>query len=378
MSKPHKLTIAQIIPSLNAGGAERAVVDIAAATVTAGHRAIVVSKGGYYQAELQAKQAKFIKRNVDTKNPLLIILNAFWLAALIKQEGVDIIHARSRAPAWSAYLAALMTATPFVTTFHAAYKGNLFLKKMYNGVMAKGRRIIAISEFIAEHIRTNYGVPASRIAIVPRGIDMSVYDQANISDERKQKLQNLWNNNTDVPVIIMPGRLSPIKGHELVIEALAAIKERSFICVFIGPDQGRSKYSEMLRRLVDENGLSDKIKWMDGGDVPAAYALASLVLSPSQVPEGFGRVPVEAQAMGVPVIATALGATSETILNGETGWLVDLGSAPAICHAIVQCLNLTPQERDTMSQKAKDYVRSKFQLQQMCDATIKVYEEVAK
>ncbi|MBY0427944.1 MAG: glycosyltransferase, partial [Alphaproteobacteria bacterium] len=269
MSTSRKLTIAQIIPSLNAGGAERAAVDIAAATIAAGHRAIVISKGGYYQAELQAKHAKFVKRNADTKNPLLIIINAFWLAAFIKQEGVDIIHARSRAPAWSAYLATLMTGTPFVTTFHAAYKGNFFLKKMYNSVMAKGRRIIAISKFIAGHVQTNYGVPASRIAIVPRGIDMSIYDQASISDERKQKLQNLWNNQPDVPVMIMPGRLSPIKGHELVIEALAAIKDRPFICVFIGPDQGRSKYSEMLRKLVHENGLSDKIKWMDGGDIPA-------------------------------------------------------------------------------------------------------------
>ncbi len=378
MSNARKLTIAQIIPSLNAGGAERAVVDIAAATVVAGHRAIVVSSGGYYQAELQAKQARFVKRNVDSKNPLSILINAFWLAAFISQEKVDIIHARSRAPAWSAYLAARLTGTPFVTTFHAAYKGNFFLKKIYNGVMASGDRIIAISEFIAEHIKKNYGVPASRITVIPRGIDMSVYDQGSVSDERKQKLQNLWNNAAHVPVIIMPGRLSPIKGHELVIEALAAIKQHAFICVFIGPDQGRTKYSEMLHKQVDEYGLTDKIKWMDGGDVPAAYSLANLVLSPSQVAEGFGRVPVEAQAMGVPVIATALGATNETIVDGQTGWLVPLASVTAISHAIVQCLSLAPEQRAAMSQKAKDYVRSKFELKQMCDATLKVYDEVAK
>ena len=378
MLKSRSLTIAQIIPSLNAGGAERAVVDIAAAMVAAGHRAIVVSSGGYYQAELQAKQAKFVKRNVDSKNPLWILINAFWLANLIKREGVDIIHARSRAPAWSAYFAAMISGTPFVTTFHAAYKGSFFLKKIYNSVKAKIQRIIAISEFIAAHIQKNYGVPASRITIIPRGIDMAVYDQASISDERKQKLQTLWNNTANVPVIIMPGRLSPIKGHELVIEALAAIKQKQFICVFIGPNQGRTKYSEMLQSRVNEVGLTDKVKWMDGGDVPAAYALASLVLSPSQVPEGFGRVPVEAQAMGVPVIATALGATSETILNSETGWLVELGSAPAISNAIITCLDLSAQQRAAMSQKAKDYVRSKFQLQQMCDATLNVYAEVAK
>ena len=378
MSNSRKLTIAQVIPSLNAGGAERAVVDVAAATVAAGHRAIVISTGGYYQAELQAKQARFVKRNVDSKNPLIILINAFWLAGFIKREGVDIMHARSRAPAWSAFMAARMSGIPFVTTFHAAYKGSFFLKKFYNSVMASGDRIIAISEFIAAHIQKNYGVPASRIAVIPRGIDMSMYDPDSISDERKQKLLRIWNNTTNAPIIIMPGRLSPIKGHELVIEALAAIKDKPFICVFIGPDQGRNKYSEMLHKQVDAAGLTDKIRWMDGGDIPAAYSLASLVLSPSQVAEGFGRVPVEAQAMGVPVIATALGATDETIVDGQTGWLVPLGSAESLTKAIAKCLGLTDAERTCMSQQAKAYVRSKFQLQQMCDATIRVYEEVAK
>lgn len=377
MSNPRKLTIAQVIPSLNAGGAERAAVDIAAAIVAAGHRAIVISKGGYYQAEVQAKGGRCVLHNVDSKNPLVIFANAVWLAAFIKREGVDIVHARSRAPAWSAYLAAKLTGTPFVTTFHAAYKGSFFLKKIYNSVMAKADRIIAISEFIASHIKKNYGVSASRIAVIPRGIDMAMYDAGAISNERKQALLTLWNNTANAPVIIMPGRLSPIKGHELVIDALAAIKDKPFICVFIGPDQGRSKYSEMLRKQVEDYGLSDRIKWMDGGDVPAAYALASLVLSPSQVAEGFGRVPVEAQAMGVPVIATALGATNETILDGQTGWLVPLGSADAISNAIRTCLSLTPEQRAAMSQKAKDYVRGKFQLQQMCDATLKIYDEVA-
>lgn len=378
MSSFRKLTVAQIIPSLDAGGAERAAVDIASALVEAGHRAIVISKGGYYVHELQAKGSRFVGHDVASKNPLVIITNAIWLAGFIKRERVDVIHARSRAPAWSAYLAACMTGTPFVTTFHAAYKGTFFLKKFYNSVMAKSDRIIAISEFVAAHIKQNYGVKASRITVIPRGIDMSVYDPELISDERKNKLKVLWNNTHHVPVMIMPGRLSPIKGHELVIEALAAIKQVPFLCVFIGPDQGRAKYSEQLRKQVDEAGLTDKIIWMDGGDVPAAYALAQLVLSPSQVPEGFGRVPVEAQAMGVPVIATALGATRETVLDGQTGWLVPVGSAKALTKAIVQCLSLTLEQRVAMAHKAREYVHGKFQLKQMCDATLNVYDEVAK
>ncbi len=376
MSSSRRLTIVQVIPSLEAGGAERAAVDVSAAIVGAGHRAIVVSEGGYHEAELRAKRAEFVKRNVASKNPVDIIINAFWLASLIHREKVHVIHARSRAPAWSAYIASSLTGIPFVTTFHAAYKGTGFFKKMYNSVMAKSDRIIAISEFIGHHIKRNYDVSPSRIKVIPRGIDMSVYDADAISDERKQKLKTLWNNTTHAPVIIMPGRLSPIKGHELVIEALAAIKDKSFICVFIGPDQGRSKYSQELRKQVDDYGLADKVRWMDGGDVPAAYALAQLVLCPSQVAEGFGRVPVEAQAMGVPVIATALGATSETVLDGETGWLVPLGSAADITRAIIKCLNMSLEERIIMSQRAKSFVRSKFELKQMCDATLNVYDEV--
>lgn len=375
---PDKLTVLQVIPSLEAGGAERAAVDISVALIKAGHDAIVVSKGGYLQAELQAKHARHIKQDVASKNLFRIIFNAFFLAYIIIKEEVDIIHARSRAPAWSALWAARMTGTPFVTTFHAAYKSNFFLKHWYNSVMTKSDRIIAISEFIARHIKKNYGVNASRITVIPRGIDMSVYDAAAISDERKQKLLNSWNNKAGVPVMIMPGRLSPIKGHELVLDALSTLKQHPFICVFIGPDQGRSKYSERLRGLVEEYGLKDKIIWMDGGDVPAAYSLAQLVLSPSQVAEGFGRVPVEAQAMGVPVIATALGATDETIVDGQTGWLVPVGDAQALSNAILKCLNLSTDERAAMSQRAKEYVHGKFQLQQMCAATLQVYAEIAK
>ncbi|NDE89951.1 MAG: glycosyltransferase [Alphaproteobacteria bacterium] len=373
MLNSRKITVLQVIPGLEAGGAERATVDVAHATLAAGHRAIVVSSGGRLQQELKAQH---ILHNVASKNIFNIIANAFWLAALIKKEKIDIVHARSRAPAWSAYLATRMTGTPFVTTFHAAYKGTFFLKKFYNSVMAKSDHIIAISHFIARHIQKNYGVDASRIAVIPRGIDMQVYDADAISEERKNALKTLWNNKS-APIIIMPGRLSPIKGHELVLQALRSVTQ-DFICVFIGPDQGRAKYSEKLRELVNAYGLQDKIIWMNGGDVPAAYALAQLVLSPSQVAEGFGRVPVEAQASGVPVIATALGATDETIVDGETGWLVPAGDATALGYAIAKGLALSPDEHAQMAQKAKAYVRIKFQLQQMCDATLEVYKKVAK
>jgi glycosyltransferase involved in cell wall biosynthesis len=376
LSKP--LTILQLIPNLEAGGAERATIDIGQATLHAGHRAMVVSKGGALVTELKAKRIEYIQRDIASKNPLTIIANAFWLAGLITREKIDIVHARSRAPAWSAYVATRITRTPFITTFHAAYKGESNLKKLYNSVMAKSDRIIAISEFIARHIKSKYGIAGTRITVIPRGIDMAHYNPEAISSERKQALKTLWNNTSNAPVIIMPGRLSPIKGHELVLEALNAIKYQNFICVFIGPDQGRSAYRQKLLDLVERHGLHTKIIWMDGGDVPAAYALAQLVLSPSQVAEGFGRVPVEAQAFGVPVIATALGATDETVIDGETGWLVPVGDTKALSDAITKGLALSLPQRVMMAQKAMNHVRARFDLHAMCAATLKVYQGVLK
>lgn len=375
---PRSLTVMQVVPSLEAGGAERATVDVAAALANAGHRPLVVSKGGYMLAELQKKRGVHLMRNVDSKNPITIIGNALWLAGVLLREKVDVVHARSRAPAWSVYLATRMTGTPFVTTFHAAYKGDFFLKKFYNSIMAKSDCIIAISGFIAAHVKKHYGVADSHIAVIPRGIDMQVYNPAAVSQERKQKLLDAWEVSAGTPILVMPGRLSPIKGHELVLEALARLKQRDFVCIFIGPDQGRTKYREKLLEMVRDYGLGTKIKWMEGSDVPAAYALAHLVLSPSQVAEGFGRVPVEAEAFGAPIIATALGATSETVLDGETGWLVPKGDVDALSNAIEAALNLAPEARETMSQKAKDYVRGKFDMNQMCAATLAVYQKLAK
>jgi glycosyltransferase involved in cell wall biosynthesis len=370
------MTVLQVVPSLEAGGAERATIDVSRTLVEAGHRAIVVSAGGHMLKELESTGALHITQAVDSKNPVVIWKNAAFLTDLIRREKIDVIHARSRAPAWSAWMAARRARIPFVTTFHAAYKGRSFLKKIYNGIMAKGARIIAVSHFIANHIHAEYGVPKERIRPIPRGIDLGAFNFTHVQEERKARLREAFALQKHVPLIIMPGRLSPIKGQELALRALAKVTEWPFRCLFIGPDQGRVAYREELEKLIVELGLQEKAQLIGQTDLVAAYAMADLVLSPSQVAEGFGRVPVEAQAFGVPVIATALGATSETVLEGKTGWLVPVGDVDALAAAIRHALTLTREDRQQIARTAIRHVQQHFDMHKMCADTLAVYQEV--
>lgn len=368
-----KMTILQLVPSLEVGGAERATVDIAAALAAAGHRALVMSFGGRMVESLVRSGAEHFECAIGSKNPWSIWQNRRRLADLIKAQNIDLVHARSRAPAWSAYFATRASQVPFVTTFHDAYAGKSAPKKLYNSVMARGDRVIAISQFIAGHICAQYPLAANRIVLIPRGTDFSVFDPAAIAPERKKRFFDLHALPANVPLLLLPARFSPTKGHELTLRALARLGGRSFLCLIIGPVQARTAYSERLVALTRKLGLENKVRFIDRADLPAAYAVADLVLSPSQKAEGFGRVPVEAQAMGVPVIATALGATSETVLDGETGWLVPLGDAQALADAIVSALSLSPDRRRAMADRAIKHVRALFDVKQMCAATLDVY-----
>jgi glycosyltransferase involved in cell wall biosynthesis len=367
------MTILQIVPRLDVGGAERATVDIAAALVSAGHRALVMSSGGMMVESLVRGGAEHFEYSISTKNPWIIWQNRRRVAEFINAQNVDLVHARSRAPAWSAYFATRASHVPFVTTFHDAYAGKTAAKKLYNSVMAKGDRIIAISRFIARHIREQYDVAENRIVLIPRGIDFSVFDPAAIALERKKHFYYLHALPTNIPLLVLPARLSSTKGHELTLRALACLGERSFLCLIIGPALGRTSYRERLVALMQKLHLNDRVRFIDDADLPAAYAVADLVLSPSQKAEGFGRVPVEAQAMGVPVIATALGATSETVLDGETGWLVPLGDVQALADAMVRALSLSPDQRRSLADRAQKHVRTRFDVKQMCAATLDLY-----
>jgi glycosyltransferase involved in cell wall biosynthesis len=369
------MNILQIVPSLEAGGAERATLDIAATLQSEGHLAFVISSGGRMVDELEKSGAAHFTWNVASKNPLALIANSLSLRHFIAERAIDLVHVRSRAPAWSAYFAARMAGIPFVTTFHAAYKGNAPWKRFYNGVMTRGDAIIAISAFIARHIQEKYGIAKGKITTILRGIDFLQFDPAAVSEERKSALRQQFELADVRKLIILPGRLSPIKGQELAIEALARLKAVDFLCLIIGPDQGRTEYRETLQRKINQAGMQKKILLIPQTDLMAAYALAHLVLSPSQVAEGFGRVPVEAQAFGVPVIATALGATAETVRDNETGWLVPAGDAAALHEKIALALGLSQDARSRMGAEAMVHVRRNFNMRKMCADTLALYKK---
>jgi glycosyltransferase involved in cell wall biosynthesis len=370
------MNILQIIPRLEIGGAERATIDVAAALVAAGHRALVMSSGGAMVEPLMRSGGEHFEHDIGSKHPLDVWRNRRRLAEFIRAEGVDIVHARSRVPAWIAYLTTQARRLPFVTTFHDAYKAGNPGKKLYNGVMARGDRVIAISRFIAEHIGTQYPAARARIVTIPRGIDFSVFDPAAVTAERRERFRATHAIAPTAPLIILPARLSHTKGHELTLRALSRLADRHYRCLFIGP--GRSGYRKRLHALSCSLGLADSVALIEQTDLVAAYACADLVLSPSQKPEGFGRVPVEAQAMGVPVIATGLGATSETVLDGETGWLVPPGDSQALADAIERALSLAREQRRALADKAMRHVRARFDVRDMCAATLDVYASLLR
>jgi glycosyltransferase involved in cell wall biosynthesis len=372
------LTILQVLPSLIGGGAERGAIDVAVAIQRAGGRAIVASEGGPMVRELERSGARHIRLRLASKNPLTVWRNAARLARLIQEHQVDMIHARSRAPGWSAFWAARRTGIPFVTTFHAAYGGTSGLKQRYNSVMARGDRVIAISRFIAEHASQVYGVSADALRTIPRGIDLSRFSPDRVSNERKVKLAAEWNLPDDLPIVLMPARLSRIKGHTVLIDALARLKREDIRCIFAGEDGRKSAYRRELVRLIHDRGLDSVVRIVpQTSDMAAAYSMATVVVAPSLVPEGFGRVPVEAQAMGRPVVASDLGGFRETVVDGVTGLLVPPGDSDKLAEAVAAALELTPDELAAISAEALSNIEANFTRERMCAATLDVYRELA-
>ncbi|MDP9128113.1 MAG: glycosyltransferase family 4 protein [Pseudomonadota bacterium] len=371
-------TILQVIPSLGAGGAEQACVDVTAGIKAAGFRAFVVSAGGPRVAEIEANGGQHILLPVNSKNPAVMLANARWLSNFISAQDVDLVHARSRAPAWSTYLATRLTPCAFVTTYHAAYKATSLLKTFYNGVMVRSDRVIAISDFIARHIRNTYGVDKT-VRTVPRGINLAIFSPVAVAESKREALRTAWGLGVEEKIILCPSRLSRIKGQKTLIEAIGLLKEVEprFTVVILGDDQGRADYRHELEALVESHGLVGRVKiFTHCDDMPAAYSLASLVVAPSLVPEGFGRVPVEAMAMGVPVIATDLGGYRETVRNGETGWLVHPNDPTKLADAILQALHQTEEQRDRMRSEALRTVREHYDTRKMVADTLAVYSEL--
>jgi glycosyltransferase involved in cell wall biosynthesis len=380
MSK--KPIVLQVLPALETGGVERTAVDMTKAIVDAGWTALVASQGGRMQYELERVGGEHIVMPLASKNPLQIHRNAANLTALVYDRGIDLIHARSRAPAWSALMAARRGKIPFVTTFHGTYGLKGPFKKLYNSVMTRGDRVIANSNFIADRVRTDYGVglgdDAGRLIAVPRGIETTrFFNPAAVSAERIIQLAEKWRLTDGLPVIMLPGRLTRWKGQAVLIEALKHYGQNDVICVLVGDDQGRTKYREELEAMVRDLDLESVVRFVGNcTDMAAAYMLADVVVSASTDPEAFGRVAVEAQAMGRPVIATDHGGARETILPGKTGWLVPPGDALELASALRKAVHLDPDVRAEMASAGRAHVMEEYKVELMTARTMFIYREL--
>ncbi|KZD05388.1 glycosyltransferase family 4 protein [Oceanibaculum pacificum] len=370
-------TVLQVLPGLVTGGVERGTVDMADALVQAGWRALVASSGGPMVRELERAGATHITLPLDSKNPFRMRTNARELARLIQEYGVHIVHARSRAPAWSAYWATRRTGTPFVTSFHAPYKITGPVKRWYNSVMTRGDRVIAISNFIGRHIAENYKIDPNLMRVIPRGVDLDRFDPELVSAERMIQLSEAWRLEDGVPVVMLPGRLTRWKGQAVLIQAMAELRDVPALAVLVGSDQGRVAYREELEATVEKLELKSSVRFAgECRDMPAAYMLSDVVVSASTEPEGFGRVSVEAQALGRPVVGSNHGGVAETVLPGQTGWLVPADDPKALAAALRQALALAGEERAAWAARAMEHVRQNYSKQLMCARTIAIYQEL--
>jgi len=368
--------VLQVIPSLISGGAERGTIDLAGALVAAGWDAYVASSGGPMESQLARVGARHIKLPLHSKNPLVMRRNAAALTEIVRRHKIDIVHARSRAPAWSAWSAARATGRRFVTTFHNAYDSDLPLKHWYNSVMARGERVIAISHFVGEHVAQTYAVGPDRLRIIPRGVDIAAFDPRRVNGERVVALATWWRVPDDATVVMLPGRLTRWKGGLDFIDAIARLGRRDLCCLLVGAEQ-RPGFRRELEKTIEQRGLSGMFRIVeDCRDMPAAYVLSDVVVSASTDPEGFGRVIVEAQAMGRPVVATDHGGARETIVPGVTGWLAPPRDPAALADAIGQALRLDAGARAAFARRAIAQVTSGFTRDAMCAKTIDLYEEL--
>ncbi|OJU12259.1 MAG: glycosyl transferase, partial [Caulobacterales bacterium 68-7] len=327
-SLPADFTLLQVTPELETGGAEQTTLDVAHAVIAAGGRALVAARGGRMVARLEADGGRLAQMPVQSKNPLVMLGNAARLTDLIRKEGVDLVHARSRAPAFSALWAAQAAKVPFIATYHGVYNAKSGLKRWYNAVMTRGDLVIANSEFTRDHVIAEHGIAPEKVVAIPRGIDLRRFEPGMVAPARVEALRTAWNVDPSERrmKVLLAGRLTRWKGQALLIEAAARLQIEGLgdkiLFLLAGDDQGRTEYRAELEAAIRAAGLQDTVRLVGHcDDMPAAYLLADLAVAPSLEPEAFGRTAVEPQVMGRPVIAAAHGATRETVVPGETGWL---------------------------------------------------------
>jgi glycosyltransferase involved in cell wall biosynthesis len=368
--------ILQVLPALRSGGVERGTLEIAEAQIAAGFRAIVASAGGEMVPALEALGAKHITLPLTAKSPWAMWRNAAALAALARAEGVALIHARSRAPAWSALIAARRLGLPFVTTYHGAYNEGFPGKRLYNSVMARGDRVIAISHFIADLIRARHGVAESRLRVIPRGVDPRRFDPALVSPARLAALRAAWGVAEGQPIIMLPARVTRWKGQMVLVEAMAQLPGDA-LALLVGDAAERPAFQAELQARIASLGLQDRVRLVGHAtDMPAALMLADVVVHASTDAEAFGRTVIEAQAMARPVIASDLGAPRETVAEGITGWRTPPGDAAALAAALSRALAMTDSERAALGARARAAVLSGYTTAAMQAATMATYREL--
>lgn len=380
------MKVLQLIPELEAGGAERTTIDVAEAVVKAGGTALVASRGGRLEGELAAVGGELIRLDMKSKNPLTIVANSRRLAALALERGVDIIHARSRAPAWSGLEAARRAKIPFVTTYHGTYNARTGLKRFYNSVMARGDAVIANSRFIADHVRAEHGAVLARkhadlshLHVIPRGVDLTRFDPARIDPLQVQALRSVWLDGRDAPVILLPARLTGWKGQTIAIDAVARLKDRLAgalpVLVCAGDAQGRDAYVDGLRHQAASAGVALVLPG-HVSDMATAYMAADMVINPSSDPEAFGRTLTEAMAMERPVIASAHGGPLEILAEGDTGWLFPPGNAEELARRMHTILALDEDARKMRGHLARQRVIAHYSREALQASTLRVYREL--
>lgn len=369
--------VMQIIPSLGAGGAEQGCIDVAAELVKSGAKSIVVAHGGHRIPEILRGGSIHIDLPVDSKNPVTMWRNIARLRKLIREHDVDIVHARSRAPAWSAWKACEGTKARFMTTCHAPFNISGSAKKFYNSSIARGERVIAISNYVREYLLKNYEIDDANIRVIHRGVAIERFHPSSVAPTHLIRLAKEWRIPDDCTIVMMPGRLTRWKGHLVLIEAMAKLGRDDVFCVMIGDDQGRAEYRAEVEAAIRSHNLEGRARIIGHcSDMPAAYMLSNIVVSASTDPEGFGRIPIEAQAMGRPIIATDHGGAQETILPGITGWLVPPGDADALAAAIGEALNMDAEHKSNMAINAMMHIADNFTKARMVDQTMDVYAEL--
>jgi len=379
-----KLKVLQVIPKLGYGGAETGCYDLAHYLPENNCTSYIVTSGGELLKFIDRKKVKLIKLPVNSKNPILMIFNTIILIFIILFNNISIVHARSRAPAWSCLIATKITRRKFVTTFHGTYNFNNPIKKFYNSVMVRSNLVIAGSNFIFSHINEKYEkylVQKKKFLVIFRGINVDYFDPSTTLDAEENKLISKWELTRDKKIILMPGRLTSWKGQEIFIEALNLVNKKlgyqSFYAVILGSDQGRDIYSKKIKRLAEQYRLTSQLRFIDQySNMPLAYKISDLIVSASVEPEAFGRVAVEAQSMEKPIIASDIGGSNETVVNNQTGFLFKSGDPESLCKKIVEALQLEESRLKSIGIEGRKNVIKKFNVEKMCFSTYSEYKKL--